>query len=149
MDGLNIFLADDDLDDCVFFAEALEELGLKAKVTTVHNGEQLMVLLQTSDAMADILFLDLNMPRKNGVACMEEIKQDEKFKTLPVVILSTSIDKRIADLLYQNGAQHYICKPSEFSILKKIIHQAITLTCYHKHHQISQPPKEQFFLGEY
>jgi len=144
---LTILLADDDLDDCLFFAEALEELKMGAKVATVNNGEQLMQLLQSdSSLLPDILFLDLNMPRKNGVSCLEEIKQDDKLSKLPVIILSTSVDRNIADQLYRNGAQHYICKPADFSQLKKVIQQAISLTCFHKLNQVVQPPKEHFFL---
>ena len=147
---LNILLADDDMDDCIFFTEALQELEVKARIKTVFNGEQLMLLLRDdASLLPDILFLDLNMPRKNGVACLQEIKQDPKLKELPIIILSTSIDKKMADQLYSSGAHHYISKPANFSELKKLIQQAISLTCYHKRNQISQPPKEQFFLGEY
>ncbi len=145
MDELNIFLADDDKDDCIFFQEALEELQLVVNLTTVHNGEQLMQLLQKRySQLPDILFLDLNMPRKNGFSCLEEIKRSEQLKQLPVVIYSTSYDKNIADILYRNGAHHYICKPADFSMLKKFIHKAIMLTVGEKN---SQPSRENFLLS--
>lgn len=144
-DNFNILLADDDKDDCMFFKEALEELPLQTKFTAVHDGEQLMELLtENSKEIFHILFLDLNMPRKNGFACLTEIKRSEKLKSLPVIIFSTSYDESFADLLYINGAQHYICKPCDFSQLKKVIHQAITLVV--KENNI-QPPKESFFLS--
>ena len=70
-----ILLADDDTDDCIFFKEALDELLLPTKLMTVHDGEQLMHLLANeSTELPDVLFLDLNMPRKNGFECLEEIK---------------------------------------------------------------------------
>ena len=144
-DNFNILLADDDKDDCMFFKEALEELPLQTKFTAVHDGEQLMELLtENSKEIFHVLFLDLNMPRKNGFACLTEIKRSEKLKSLPVIIFSTSYDESFADLLYINGAHHYICKPSDFSQLKKVIHQAITLVV--KENNI-QPPKESFFLS--
>ena len=126
--SVNILLADDDGDDCLLFQDAFDELDLSAALTTVHNGEQLMQLLLNSPELPDILFLDLNMPRKNGFECLSEIKQNEKLKQLPVIIFSTSFEPDIVDLLHKNGAQHYICKPNEYGILLKVIHQVVTIT---------------------
>lgn len=142
---INILLADDDKDDCLFFKEAVEELELCIQLTTVHKGEQLMELLaKKSSDFFDVLFLDLNMPRKNGFTCLKEIKQSEKTKSLPVIIFSTSFDNSITDQLYKNGAQHCICKPSDFCELKKIIQIALALVA---HKNIAQPPLESFFLN--
>ena len=88
---LNILLADDDTDDCIFFENALGELLLSTNLTTVHDGEQLMLLLtKNSTENFDVLFLDLNMPRKNGITCLDEIKHTDKLKSIPVIIFSTS-----------------------------------------------------------
>jgi CheY-like chemotaxis protein len=141
---LNILLADDDKDDCDFFIDALEALPVSTTITTVHDGEELMKLL-TNNALIlpHVLFLDLNMPRKNGFECLYQIKQDIKLKTLPVVIFSTSFEQEVVNLLYNNGAQYFIRKPSEFELFKKIIH--LTLTLINQDH-VSQPGKEQFVL---
>ena len=62
---LNLLLADDDTDDCIFFKAALEKLSLSTSLTTVHDGEQLMrLLLKETYELPHVLFLDLNMPRK-------------------------------------------------------------------------------------
>jgi len=125
---INILLADDDKDDCLFFKEALEELELTTQLTTVHNGEQLMLLLEKkSNEIFDVLFLDLNMPRKSGFECLNEIKRSEKLQLLPVVVLSTSCVNSIAERLYKYGVQHYFCKPSSYSELKKLIQNTLTL----------------------
>lgn len=125
---LDILLADDDKDDCNFFKEALEELPLSSHLTLVHDGDQLMQLLnKRTGPLPDALFLDLNMPRKNGFACLEEIKGNNKLKHLPVIILSTSFDENIADGLYKNGAHFYICKPADFNKLKEVIKHALAL----------------------
>jgi DNA-binding response OmpR family regulator len=94
----------------------------------VHNGEQLMHLLNNNIPTHDILFLDLNMPRKNGFDCLNEIRQNEKLNSLAVVTISTSFEADTVSLLYKSGAQHYIRKPNEFSQLKTLIQNAITLT---------------------
>ena len=123
----------------------MEELQLQAKFTVVHDGEQLMQLLaKNSDELFDVLFLDLNMPRKNGFACLEEIKRNPKLKALPVIIFSTSFNQNIADRLYENGAHYYICKPADFSQLKKLIGQAIALVAKENN---QQPSKEKFLLN--
>jgi CheY-like chemotaxis protein len=124
----SIFLADDDDDDCLFFKEALGELPVSIQLTTVHDGEQLMNLLsKTADELPPLLFLDLNMPRKNGFQCLTEIKQDERLKRLTVIIFSTSFQQDVADLLYNNGAQYFILKPAAFEDLKKVIHRVIMI----------------------
>jgi CheY-like chemotaxis protein len=125
---LIILLADDDADDCLLFKEALDELAVSAQLTTVHNGEQLMHLLNNNQPTHDILFLDLNMPRKNGFDCLNEIRQNEKLNDLAVVTISTSFEADTVSRLYKSGAQHYIRKPNEFSQLKTLIQNAITLT---------------------
>ena len=141
---LNILLADDDTDDCIFIQQALHELILPTFLTAVHDGEQLMQFLNDEkNELPNILFLDLNMPRKNGFECLSEIKLSEKFKLLPVIVFSTSFEQEVVNMLYQNGAQYFIRKPSEFSQFKKIIQQSLTLVAQG---DISQPTKENFVL---
>ena len=141
---LNILLADDDLDDCLFFKEALEGMPVNTHLTAVHDGEQLMQLLANEKIkLPDILFLDLNMPRKNGFECLTEIKQNKKLKDLPVVIFSTSFEQEVVNLLYDNGAHFFIRKPSEFASFKKIILYTLTLIMLEN---VSKPAKENFVL---
>jgi CheY-like chemotaxis protein len=123
-----LLLADDDIDDVVFFKEALEELPFTSRLTTVNDGVELMqCLTKELIELPDMLFLDLNMPRKTGYECLSEIKSNDKLKHLPVVIISTSFERDIAHVLYKNGADFYLCKPGEFMVLKQLIHTAIEL----------------------
>ena len=125
---LNILLADDDFDDCLLFTEALKELQLQTKLRVVHDGDQLMQLLtKNTDEIFDVLFLDLNMPRKNGFRCLEEIKSSSKLKSLPVIILSTSFHQKDADMLYEKGAKYYISKPANFQKLRQVIQEMLSL----------------------
>jgi CheY-like chemotaxis protein len=125
---LKILLADDDSDDCLFFRKALEELLLPAHLTIVPDGEQLMnYLSENSENLPDILFLDISMPRKNGLDCLSEIKQNKKLKGLPVVILSTSNSKDTISMVFEIGAHVYIHKPGDFMQLKQVIHHALPI----------------------
>jgi CheY-like chemotaxis protein len=141
---LLVLLADDDKDDCLLFQEALEELPLSTHLTIVHDGDQLMKLLLTStNQLPQVLFLDLNMPRKNGSECLAEIKSNKVLSQLSVIIISTSSEQEIVNLMYKNGAQYYIRKPSEFSLIKKVIHQALTNIAAGN---LEQPEKKDFVI---
>lgn len=141
----NLLLADDDEDDCAFFKDALDELLLSVNLTTVNDGVQLMnfLLPLPCEGLPDILFLDLNMPRKCGFECLTEIKKNDQLKHLPVIIFSTSFDLNIVDLMYEKGATHYIQKPGEFSKLKKVIANALSLCT---ENNFKQPVRNHFIL---
>jgi CheY-like chemotaxis protein len=125
---LNILLADDDHDDCLFFKKALESLVLRTHLTIVNDGEQLMdYLTGNSDNLPDILFLDLSMPRKNGLECLSEIMKSEKLNGISLVMLSTSNSKETINQVFKMGANVYIHKPGDFAQLKQVIHHALPI----------------------
>lgn len=125
---LSIFLADDDKADCLLFKEALEELPVTARLTVFENGELLMDwLLNKQNTLPDVLFLDLNMPRKNGFMTLGEIKRSSELDRLPVIIFSTSLEQRGVKQVYRDAAHYYIRKPTEFPVLKRSIYDALTL----------------------
>lgn len=141
----NLLLADDDDDDCDFFKEALDEISVNANLSMVHDGVQLMERLENTalNNLPDVVFLDLNMPRKNGLECLAEIKANQKLQNLPVIIFSTSLDSEIVDNLYKKGASYYIRKPGDFSKLKKVIEKALTTA---SENQFKQPERTNFIL---
>ena len=125
---LNVVLADDDNDDCLFFKEALDDLKLPVQLTIVHDGEELMnYLSENSKNLPDILFLDLSMPRKNGLECLSEIKQNKDLKDLSLVMLSTSNSKDTITTVFRIGANIYIHKPGDFEQLKQVINHALPM----------------------
>ncbi len=143
--NINILLADDGRDDYLFFKEALEALPLRTTHAGDHDGEQLMQLLpKKSDEHFHVFFPDINIPRKNGITRIKEITHNKKLKHHPLIIFTTSNDQSIAGLLYENGAQHYICKSAVFSEVKKVIQKAITFVLGKN---ISQPRKENFLVN--
>lgn len=142
---LNILLADDDMDDCIFFEEALKELLLPTIFKAVHNGEQLMKLLTSEmDQLPHVIFLDLNMPRKNGFECLCEIKHNQQLKQVPVIIFSTSYEQEVVNQLYKNEAKFFIRKPADFLHFKNIIDKALTLIAQG---DFLQPSRERFVLA--
>jgi CheY-like chemotaxis protein len=139
-----LLLADDDMDDCIFFKEALEELSPDSTLVTVKDGVELMQFLTApSGDLPDTVFLDLNMPRKTGYECLSEIKLIPGLKHLPVIVFSTSFNPEMLKMLYENGAHYYLRKPGEFSMLKELIQKSLNLVSSHNK---KQPPIENFVL---
>ncbi len=126
-DSILVLLADDDEDDRLFFIAALEELKIKTIVETVNDGAELICRLnQKNLKLPHVLFLDLNMPYKNGIECLCEIKKNEHLKNMAVAIFSTSASEKEIEETFVKGANVYIKKPTEFSKLKKVLSNVIT-----------------------
>jgi CheY-like chemotaxis protein len=138
-----ILLADDDSDDCFFFQEALTKLKTSTELITVDNGERLMTYLtRNSEKLPDILFLDLNMPRKNGSECLKEIKVNKKMQNIPVIIYSTYVHETVADQLYKNGAHYYVRK-GDISELRKVLKHILELLAENK---LERPSRKKFIF---
>lgn len=125
---LFVLLADDDEDDRLFFKDAFEELKIQTKVEFVHDGLELMNYLTHPDAvLPDILFLDLNMPKKTGHECLVEIKKKDTLKNIIIAIYSTYSSEEDIEDTFVKGANIYIKKPNDFNSLKKIISDVMSL----------------------
>jgi CheY-like chemotaxis protein len=121
-----LLLADDDDDDKLLFMDVLKELRAPVKLVSASNGEALMDTLATSP-LPDLLFLDLNMPLKNGFECLTEIRREKRMDKMPIVIFSTSSQPSAIDQVYAGGAQLYIRKPNDFAQLKKVIQHVLNI----------------------
>jgi len=125
---IHIALADDDEDDRLFFTDAFSELKMSTKVQTYNDGVALMDYLNHDEAiLPNVLFLDLNMPRKNGIECLQEIKSNSKFDNIAIAIYSTSSSEEHIEVTFVLGANIYIKKPSDFNTLKKVLSDVITI----------------------
>jgi CheY-like chemotaxis protein len=141
---LRLLLADDDKDDCMFFRKALYDLPMPLVLATVHDGEKLLEYLNHHiNDLPDVLVLDLNMPRKNGAECLIDIKANESFSKIPVIICSTSLHESGADELYNHGAHYYIRKVN-LGELKKNIFVLLTKLIEEK---FVRPSRGKFILG--
>ena len=142
---IHILLADDDEDDRLFFKEAFEEIKLNTRVHMVNDGVELMShLTNEGNPLPNILFLDLNMPRKTGIDCLLEIKRMAHLKDIAIAIYSTSSSEKDIENTFVQGANVYIKKPSDFSMLKKILEQVITVNWQY---QTSGLNRDNYFLS--
>ncbi len=120
-DPLYIVLAEDDEDDRMFFTDALSAAKIATIVDTVNDGVELMEYLENAKRLPDLIFLDLNMPRKGGMECLSEIRKNSTLKHLSVAIYSTSSAEKDIDDTFVRGANIYIRKPTDFQTLKKVL----------------------------
>lgn len=124
----SIFLADDDADDCMLFEDALREVSTSTELITANDGVELINLMQTTvPPPPDVIFLDLNMPRKNGFECLEQIRNTKAWATIPVVIFSTTGQEEMIRKVYEQGANYFIRKPGSFPKLKQAIKQMLDM----------------------
>lgn len=123
-----ILLADDDEGDRLLFKEILEEIEIETIVHMVNNGVQLMEYLAEEDVrLPHLLFLDLNMPYKNGMECLMEIRSNEAFNDICIAIYSTSSADSDIDEAFRHGANIYITKPGSFQSLKEVVTKAVLI----------------------
>lgn len=120
MNSPNILLAEDDLDDYNFFIEALKEAFPGSKVVRAKNGLECISNLK-SNPFPEIIFLDLNIPIKSGLECLNYIKETETLRDIPVIIYSKSHYIKNIDAAFKMGAFCYIVKPSNAGDLVEIL----------------------------
>lgn len=144
LDKLKIALADDDADDRFLFEEAIKEIHIKTNLSLYVNGKELMEYLTSPNAvLPQLVFLDLNMPVKNGLQCLKEIRGNSALKELSVAIYSTSCSEKDIEETFINGANIYINKPNNFNKLKEVIERVLQLDWQY---QTSYLNKDNFLL---
>lgn len=115
MNKKSILLIEDDELDVISFERAIQKLNFELELITAYNGlEALKILQNPSNHMPDIIILDLNMPRMNGIEFLKEIRKNEIFDPIQVFVMTTSNDdyeKNVAEMYNISG---YIIKPLNF-----------------------------------
>ena len=127
--AIRILIADDDADDRMLMLDAFEEASLSNPIDFVEDGVELMEFLKHEGKYADreddtlpgIILLDLNMPRKDGRTALREIREDDRLRPIPIVVLTTS--KSDEDILrtYNLGVNSFITKPVTFDKLVELV----------------------------
>lgn len=142
---LNILYADDDSDDHYFFGKVLDTLPFNMKLIIMDDGEKLITYLsELKGKLPDVLFLDYNMPRKNGEECLVEIMQNPRLKKIPVVIYSTYLHETVMDEFYNLGA--YFClRKTNLAELKSALQFIFTKIIENK---FVRPSREQFVISD-
>ncbi|MEW2921735.1 MULTISPECIES: response regulator [Flavobacteriaceae] len=111
---MHILFIEDDAIETMKFQRTLSKLASKHTLVEAKNGEEALEILQSGKSLPDIILLDLNMPRMNGIEFLGILKQHDKIKYLPTIVLTTSENRD--DLLecYKIGIAGYIIKPLKY-----------------------------------
>ena len=111
---MNILFIEDDLIETMKLHRALKKVPGKHLVTEAKNGEEALEILRSQGSIPDIILLDLNMPRMNGIEFLKILKADDRLRYLPAIILTTSQNR--VDLIecYRAGIAGYLIKPLKY-----------------------------------
>ena len=117
-DNSRILLIEDNEGDIILTLEVLKEAGAGNEVMVARNGEEALAYLFRQDQFVnaetpDLILLDINLPKMNGMELLKKIKNDEFLKTIPVIMLTTTSSRRDILEAYDNHANCYLTKPSD------------------------------------
>ena len=138
----NIFYTDDDPEDLETFNDAINDISPDVRVTNFINGTDLLHNLRNPPPIANIIFLDLNLPIRNGFEILKELKKIDIAHHLPVIVFSTSDAIDYVEISKKLGACLYIKKPSSYKTLKHIL-QTVLLIDWNTF----QPSDKNFFYS--
>lgn len=138
----NILLVEDDEDDFYFFNFAISSLKGSFQLLRTSDGIMLCSLIQTA-IRPEVIFLDINMPYRDGIACLKEIRNNNHYNSVKVIMYSTAGRIKDIDTCYKMGANFYLVKPSCYSSgLQQLKH--LFENPYFKSN--IKPPREEFVL---
>lgn len=111
---LKILLIEDDMIEIMKLNRTISTLKLDHTIIEANNGEVALQILEKKDNLPDIILLDLNMPKINGIEFLKILKKDDVLKYIPTIILTTSNNQK--DLLecYKIGVAGYVIKPLKY-----------------------------------
>jgi CheY-like chemotaxis protein len=125
---VDVLLVEDDPGDVMMTREAFEHYKIRNTLYVVSDGEQAMQFLRRDGQYADVpkpglILLDLNLPRRNGLEVLADLKSDEELLSIPVVVLTTSQAEEDIVRSYSLHANAYISKPVDFDKFIDVIRQ--------------------------
>jgi len=116
---MNILYADDDADDREIFCEAIKEINPAIKVVLGKDGEETLKILSVQKELPQVIFLDINMPKMDGIECLINLKSDDLLKGIPVIVYSTTSNENDQKKIALLGASDFILKGNSFESVKE------------------------------
>ena len=138
----NILIAEDDADDFELLRDAIVDAGFSVIIERAENGEILLRILGLN--IPDILFLDIQMPCKDGKQCLKEIRDNPRYDALPVIMYSSHSAKNDIEYCYRQRANLYTLKPSSYANLKRVIEHIFSIDWKRVAYY---PPLSTFVIG--
>lgn len=121
----SVLIVDDDRDDVDLFCEAIAEIDDSIECLSATDGEQALRVLLSKVPSPDFIFLDLNMPKLSGKQCLIEIKKSKKWRSIPVIIYTTSKNEEDKRETKKLGAAGFITKPSSYKDILRTLSRVL------------------------
>jgi CheY-like chemotaxis protein len=125
-EALSIFLVDDDIEDQEIFMEAISQIDTPFELKTFSSAEELLSNLISDLTNPEVIFLDLYMPGIDGEECLKEIRSNDNFANIPIIVYSTEFNLDRIEHLFSLGANRYLRKPNSFGSLVASLERTIT-----------------------
>jgi len=114
MNALKVLMIDDDTIEIMKLNRVVSSMNLDHQITDAKNGEQALNFLDQKDGLPDIILLDLNMPKINGIELLTILKAKESLRHIPIIIVTTSSNNKDLLQCYKLGIAGYIIKPLKY-----------------------------------
>jgi CheY-like chemotaxis protein len=124
---IKILLVDDDPDDVFVIERALSDSPLQVAITHAGNGRDGLNRLNAEPDGFDLVLLDINMPVMDGLTMLGQVRADDRFSELPIVVLTTSREKDVLDEALRLGANAAASKASSFEAMRDIVQSIVDL----------------------
>lgn len=117
---VHVVLVDDDIDDSYIFNTAVQQSNMPIELSIAEDGQKLFNFLDRNPT-PDVIFMDINMPFKNGIECLGEIRANQKYSSIPIVMYSTTSNRLNVEACYNAGANLYVVKPNTFDQVDRMV----------------------------
>jgi len=123
---LKVLLVEDNPDDVTIVKRAMRKSDLKCDLYVASDGEEALDMLARKDEFEDtprpdLILLDINLPKINGLEVLAKIKQDDQLKRIPVIVLTISEREEDMARAYDSGAASYMTKPVDSKDFERLI----------------------------
>ena len=141
---VNILLVEDNEDDVIILKEILSKHDIGQSLVTVRDGDEALDFIFKKGVFSavktpDIVLLDLNLPRKNGLEVLKEVRSDKRYKYLPIIVLSTSSSPDDISKTRNENANCFMTKPSDIDSLNRMVRDIKSFwldTAQLRHHNV-------------
>lgn len=123
--NLTILLIEDDMIEVMKLNRTISKLEYPHKIIEAKNGEEALSILYKKDRLPDIILLDLNMPKLNGIEFLSILKNDSDLRYIPTIILTTSNNRKDVLECYKIGVAGYVIKPLKFGDYVELIKRVL------------------------
>jgi CheY-like chemotaxis protein len=116
-----ILLLEDDIVDVMTVKRAIKQLNIVNELVVKENGEEGLEFLRNTAELPGLIFLDINMPKMNGIEFLQELKKNEEWLQIPIVVLTTSKDQQDKLHTFKLGISGYMIKPISYELFKEMV----------------------------